>query len=347
MRTNRPLAAALLACTAAFPSAHAAAVAPTVAAEQLMNFGETTFKTYFPEHQPTQTFGPFRFRAYSSKVLLGVVVSADPQYTLNGVYVMGGPFGNQPQYVGQLTQFITPTEPGPGPTEPNNGCFDMNLLTSSGYGISVTYDLTGPRTGSLMIDTYYSGLAAFQGQTYNESSYREHGTVFDNNLPVAIDNSEKRYVRQTGVGELTHYGTSASAVTNNPDYIATTTFTTVYSPPWQDRIYALAQGQSLTSSWTNMTTRVTTYSTPNLPTTTNTYGASLSETVTFIGRERVTVHAGDYDTCHFERVNSATGETTNEWVIAGKGVLIKSVNVKGSSTQTMEARTATLNTDPL
>ncbi len=348
MTPNRPLAAALLlACTTAFTAAHAATVAPTVAAEQLMNYGETAYKSYFPEHQPTQTFGPFRYRAYSSKVLLGVVVSADPQYILNGVYVMGGPFGNQPQYVGQLTQYLTPTEPGPGAASPSNGCFDLNMLTSSGNVVSVTYDFSGPITGSLTIDTSFNGLSTFQGQSYNESLYRRKGTIFDNGLPVAVDDGEQRFVRKTADGEITHYGTSSSSSVTTNDYVATTSYTTVYSPLWVDRIYALPQGQSLTSNQVSTTTRVTTYSTPNIPTTTNTYGATLSETVTYIGHERLSLEAGEFDTCRYEHIDNSNGNTTTNWFIAGKGVLVKSVTVKAGVTQTMAARIALLNTNPL
>ncbi|WP_395702836.1 hypothetical protein [Aquabacterium sp.] len=345
--SKRPLTAALLLACMAVPTARADTVAPAVAAEQLMNYGETAFKSYFPEHQPTLSSGPFRYRAYSSKVLLGVVVTADPNYVLNGVYVMGGSFGNQPLYVGQLTQYITPTEPGPGPSGPSNGCFDLNMLTSSGNVVSVTYDLSGPTTGSLTIETAFNGLATFQGQSYNESVYRRKGTIFENGLPVAVDDGEKRYTRKTADGEITHYGTTASTMVTTNDYIATTNYTTLYSPLWVDRIYALPQGQSLTSTQATATTRVTTYSTPNIPTTTATYGSSLTETVTYIGHERVSVEAGDYDTCRYEHIDSASGNTTTNWFVAGKGVLVKSVTVKAGVAQTLAARVALLNTNPL
>lgn len=76
-------------------------------AEQLMNFGEARFPEYFPVHARTLTAAPFRYRYYpTTQAYLGVVVSPDSTYRLDGVYVMGGPFGTSPVYVGQVEQFL-------------------------------------------------------------------------------------------------------------------------------------------------------------------------------------------------------------------------------------------------
>ena len=325
----------------------AAAVAPTIAADQLMDYGEKTFPTLFPGYPTTLTHGPFRYRAYSTGILLGVVVSADPAYQLNGVYVMGGAYGQTPLYVGKLTDFITPQEPGPGPTTPANGCFDVNMLASNGNLVSVTYQLLGPVTGSLTVETSYNGFGTFLGESYSESLWREKGTTFENNLPTAVDNSEKRYVRKTADGEITHYGTYAATTVTTNDYIATTTYTTQYTPAWADRIYALPQGQTLSSSRTTSTTRATTYSN-GVPPTTNTYGSTVSETVTFAARETITVPAGTYNTCRFEFVStSGTPVSTTRWYAAGKGVLVKEVRTEGSKVQTRQATVALVNTNPI
>ncbi len=94
----------------------AAAVLDTVqgvplkeAARQLMDFGEQRYAEFFTGPQATTSFGPFVYRFYPSKgTYLGVVVQSDSQYPLNGVYVMGGPFGDVPMAVGQLTDYIVP-----------------------------------------------------------------------------------------------------------------------------------------------------------------------------------------------------------------------------------------------
>lgn len=325
----------------------AAAVSPVIAADQLMNYGEATYPALFPGRQPTLSFGPFRYRAYSSGILLGVVVSADPAYQLNGVYVMGGPYGQSPLYVGKVTDFITPTEPGPGPVGPTNGCFNVDMLVSNGNTVSVTYQLLGPVTGSLTVDTAYNGFATFLGESFSESIVREKGTTFENNLPTAVDNSEKRYVRKTAEAEITHVGTSSATMVTTNDYIATTTYTTQYTPAWLDRRYALPLGETLTSARTTATTRVTTYSN-GLPSTTNTYGSSVSETVTFAARENITVPAGTFSTCRFDSVTTTgTPVTTSRWYVAGKGVLVKEVRTEGSKVQTRQATQALLNTTPL
>lgn len=80
-----------------------------VAAAQLLDFAETEFSTYFHGAALAGEAGPFVYRHYAaSDTYLGVVVQSDGELVLNGVYVLGGPFGSTPLYVGLLTDFITP-----------------------------------------------------------------------------------------------------------------------------------------------------------------------------------------------------------------------------------------------
>jgi len=92
----------------AAPPLRAATLPNAAAADLLMNFGESGYGQFFPSHQPTQTsYPPFQFRYYpDTHTYLGVVVQASDQYTAGGVYVMGGAFGNSPQQVGLLGQFV-------------------------------------------------------------------------------------------------------------------------------------------------------------------------------------------------------------------------------------------------
>jgi len=90
----------------------AQAVAPEEAARQLMDFGEAQYPQFFPSRQPTQSLPPFAYRHYpQTGTYLGVAVTAGLGYEYLGVYVMGGPFGNEPQFVGPLAQFISPVPP--------------------------------------------------------------------------------------------------------------------------------------------------------------------------------------------------------------------------------------------
>jgi hypothetical protein len=88
----------------------AAAVAPQQAADQLMDFAESHFPQYFPDHEADSSAGPFAYRYYAgTQTYLGVVVVDGSAYQTLGVYVMGGAFGNGPYYVGPLTAFVTPS----------------------------------------------------------------------------------------------------------------------------------------------------------------------------------------------------------------------------------------------
>jgi hypothetical protein len=90
----------------------AQAVSAEAAAEQLFEFAEPAYPAFFPAFvagsPATQYAAPFRFRLYPNGVYLGVVVSPADGYILDGVYMMGGPFGDVPLYVGMLGEFITP-----------------------------------------------------------------------------------------------------------------------------------------------------------------------------------------------------------------------------------------------
>jgi hypothetical protein len=98
---------------AATPQPHAMAaarVSPAQAADQLMDLAEGAFPQFFPGHKTTQAFQGFVFRFYpETGMYVGVVVTASAGYQLGAVYVMGGPFGNAPTYVGPSTAFATTT----------------------------------------------------------------------------------------------------------------------------------------------------------------------------------------------------------------------------------------------
>ncbi|GAB1390257.1 MAG: hypothetical protein AMXMBFR78_25170 [Rubrivivax sp.] len=113
-----------------------APVAPEEAARQLMDFAEARYPQYFPSRQPTQSLPPFAYRHYpETGAYLGVVVTTGMGYEPMGVYVMGGPFGSEPQFVGPLASFITPVAPG--------GIVPMPRVSSVGsgnYAMAVTAD---------------------------------------------------------------------------------------------------------------------------------------------------------------------------------------------------------------
>ncbi len=94
--------------TSTGPASPYGAASPADAIEQLLNFGEASYAMYFPKHTDTLTFQQYRYRYYpDTGVYLGVADGTGGT-TDGGVYVMGGPFGTTPTYVGQLTSYITP-----------------------------------------------------------------------------------------------------------------------------------------------------------------------------------------------------------------------------------------------
>ena len=91
------------------------AVSPAVsandAAEQLLDLAEQTYPNDFSPGPITLSFVDFRYRFYPATGLyLGVVTSDSPSggYRSGGVYLMGSDPADAPQYVNQLTAFLTP-----------------------------------------------------------------------------------------------------------------------------------------------------------------------------------------------------------------------------------------------
>lgn len=84
---------------------------PEDAATQLLDFAEKNYSQFFPAKKETLTWWRYTYRYYQETgVYVGVAtgVTQGDNLVEGGVYVMGGPFGNAPTYVGQLNQFITP-----------------------------------------------------------------------------------------------------------------------------------------------------------------------------------------------------------------------------------------------
>jgi len=81
-------------------------------AERLLTFGAAVYPDLFPALSASAQAGPFRYRHDAvTGLYLGVVTEANTGWPLHGVYVMGGRFGESPQYVGALTDFIADRPP--------------------------------------------------------------------------------------------------------------------------------------------------------------------------------------------------------------------------------------------
>ena len=309
------------------------AVAPQTAAEQLLDFAESRFPMYFPGHATTQTLGPFRFRAYPGGTYLGVATSAEGGYVANGVYAMGGPFGSQPTYVGLLTDFITPFDPDvpAGPTGPANGCFDLSAAETAGYSMVVTMQGTGTVSGTSTTETRNTGLANFEGHEAMESiTWTTNESVFEGRT-VRSESEMRFYVRRTGEAEVTEYGTVSPAQASPLSPGVTSSSRTVYTPPFVNRLAALAQGQSLTQSKVGSIQSVTQI--PGLPASEGRMPMTITTTTTFAGVETVTVPAGTFTACKL--VISVPGaEPSTSWQHRGTGATLKFEGPLGTSVAT-------------
>lgn len=158
-----------------------ATVTPTDAAELLLNAAEGAYAVYFPGHQATQSFGPFRFRYYAAtNTYIGVTVTADAAYQLYSVYTVGPAFHNDlahPALQGSVTVLLG-----------NTFTIDTGLNTGhtltinfSALGVSqqvVVNNVPAPNTQAdfctgLTSDTTFSQFAAGVGGTFtiNSCSY--------------------------------------------------------------------------------------------------------------------------------------------------------------------------------
>lgn len=71
-------------------------------AEILFNWAENNYSQYFPSHQVTQSSAPWLFRFYPETNIYAGVNTMD-----NGVYVLGGPWGNiNPMYIDSLPNLL-------------------------------------------------------------------------------------------------------------------------------------------------------------------------------------------------------------------------------------------------
>jgi hypothetical protein len=317
-------------------------------ARQLMDFAETSeYKSFFPGHPTTQSWGPFLYRAYSNGVLLGVASGDNSDYA-DGVYVMGGPFGDSPAFKGPVTAFITPVDPnagGGGTTGSNNGCYDLSFDETPGGRIVIDFAYTGTIGGNENVDTLVGNLTTFEGNSAREIAVKTTGTHTSAAGSLAVNTDNKVYLKKTGDAEVTQYGALLSSSSVVAGFSLTTTAKTVWSPPWVDKQYGLALGASYTYSQTGTVTSTTPPLFPGLPATTTTTPVSVTQTLTYVGRESVTVPAGTYNACKFRSTTAGNSDVTTQWVVVSKGVPVQTIttNAAGTVTQTIQATSITLN----
>ena len=137
--------------------AAAQSVAPEQAASQLMDFAEAVFPQYFPGHPATNASDPFQYRFYpATGIYLGVTGTGGSADSMS-VYVLGGPFGTSPLYVGPLSVFITPVDSTPAFEAPAWQGTAGAVLTDPGILAMVAPGVPATFTHSLPIDFQGNG----------------------------------------------------------------------------------------------------------------------------------------------------------------------------------------------
>jgi len=312
------------------------------AAEDLMDVAEVRYYPYFKGHATTQNSGPFAYRYYPvTGIYLGVVVSDGTPYKLNDVYVMGGPFGAAPTYVGPLTAFLNPVDLTSTGTD--NGCDSPSDYASPGMRIVVARAFSsGSFVGTRTTDSTVGAMTTFQGYPTREIDLTVTTTA---QAGATSTGTIKSYGNLTGDGEFTSYGltSSGTSLSQSSGWTTVSTGSTTWNPPSVDHQYRLAMGQSVaqTQTWTGVYT--VSYSGAGAPgpsTSTNT--TTLRTITTYVGRETITVPAGTYETCKYEVITPGTSSTAGSpyllgsiqtsWTIVGTGIQVQSVSGSPAST---------------
>ena len=297
-------------------------------ATALFDWAERAFPQFFPSHRANGLFDPYTFRYYPENGNYIAVAGSS-------VVVLGPVTDGKIVNVGVLSDFACQVYPGdcspaPGPGGANNGCVDLALVDTAGTHIVGTTQNTrvadGTHTtyGTQTTDYVVGNVTGFEGY----AQARENSVILTITPPApgtSFESRSKIYVQRTGDAEFTQYGSTGSTRT----LIGTTAVTkTVYTPPFVDRRYALALGESYTATQTGTST-TTTSGIPGQPDSSSTTSFTFTSTVKFVGRETVTVPAGTYATCRFDSTTPGSTSATSLWVIDGKGILVKTVAEDG------------------
>lgn len=295
---------------------HATTLAASASnAEQLFAVAESTYAELFPSHPSTLQAAPFSYRYYpQSGVYLGVVVETNPSYRIDGVYVLGGPFGNAAVYVGQVTDFV------PSSTGNGNGCSNLRLQHLAGTQYSVTMLWSGSVKGTIRYDTIVGNEVTFEGERATETVL--HVTGEGSELEI------KSYSRRLNELEMVSFGSINTDLIESSPTGPRSVSRLVYQPPPVSRLNALAPGEEVHTTETGTVTttirlangQFRTSSMPYLP----------DQYDRFVGFESVTVPAGTFKACRFEtRLPTAPDVLITSWSLHDHGVELKKVETLG------------------
>lgn len=182
---------------------------PLAAANQLMDFAVANFPQYFAGPAATNWLAPFAFRHYpNTGVYLGVVLQDGP-YVRNGVYVMGGAFGNNPVHVGAVSDFISPNTAGARSTPAAD---KLQLVQGSSTTLRVNVERLSGFSGpvQLALSGLPEGVSAAPVSVAAEASFAEFTLVAQPAAPHTLPTAIQLTARATFGGPVTTGATTGA-----------------------------------------------------------------------------------------------------------------------------------------
>ena len=216
--------------------------------------------------------------------------------------------------------------PGPGPSpeptpDPGTGgsgeCFNLDLF-QVGTTWRLEYNVSGVTTGTSQSEARVVRRTDFAGRSALETELTN--TTALAGVPV-VSNTVFNYADTIGGNLIEQYG---NILTTSLAGISTRTVVT-FVPPWSEMRWALGAGQTETYNYTLRSETTITGSPVPLPP--SVVETAVSGTLTYQGRESVTVPLGTFNACKFTQVSD--GDTTVEWYAPGTGLAVKTVTTDG------------------
>lgn len=287
-----------------------------VSADILFDWAERTFPALFPGHQPTLYAAPYLYRHYpATGIYLGTWNTS--------VYLMGGPYGAQPQRVGEVSAFW-----GQAVTRsPESRCWNLDLMFTVGALVEVDWEQSGdgvkPKGGE--------SFEARGPSTWEGAPAIEFWRMVQHTDAAGNQSGRQAsiYLRRTGPDEVTWLG----EVYMESDLVAGVGFRSLINgtdsarPPRVDAYYGLAPGQSVTSSH-GVSSRITRVGATPAETRTSVLETRHDVTTRVVARESIRVPAGVYETCRVEQTDAATpGRVVTTWFAVGRGIPVQRVTM--------------------
>lgn len=198
-----------------------------------------------------------------------------------------------------------------------------------GNEIVTNLDYQGPITGSQKTISKVTSLnASFNGVSgLQEVSLITTGNNATGGITFTTDTNGFAYLKPVSLGVAALYGVTSTAQT----FGQTVKTTNTYQPPYVDSKANLQVGE--TGSYTQLGNVVTTGA--------GSGPLNVVTTVTFVGKETVTVPAGTFSACRYDSTTGGSTIKGSSWIY--RSVVVKSSSPDANGTQLILLKSATVN----